>query len=236
MAGQFVWKIRAVFESVSSALLAALIGTAFLYLLWRNWTEARNRAARRAGFLDDAKTLFEGGLKSVKPDGFPRISGTYRGLTFDLQAVPDTLNIRKLPALWLLVSLPERLPLPGTFDMMMRPRGVEIFSKHADLPVQIAPDPMFPHDCAIRTDNPAALPDREVLARHLGLFDDPLAKELVISPKGVRIVWLAEEANRGRYLIFRDSEMGLTPFPAGSLKPLLDYLVALHADLSGPTR
>lgn len=223
-------------ESFSAALLAAVTGTAFLYLLWRNWRDARGRAAQRGRFLDEAKALFDGGIKAVKPDGFPRISGHYKGLSFDLQAVPDTLNVRKLPALWLLVSLPEPLPVAGTFDMMMRPRGVEVFSKHGELPVQIVPDPMFPHDCTIRTDNPATLPDREVLARHLAMFDNPLAKELVISPKGVRIVWLAEEANRGRYLIFRDAEMGLVPFPATQLKPLLDYLVALHADLSGPIR
>jgi hypothetical protein len=44
-------------------------------------------------------------------------------------------------------------------------------------------------------------------------------------------VWLAEEAHRGRYLIFRDSEMGQEPFPAAALKPLLDQLLALSEDL-----
>lgn len=214
-------------------LLAALFGTAFAYLLWRSWTAGRVRAALRAAYLDEAKSLFDGGLKAVKPDGFPRLSGTYRGHTFDLQAVPDSLNMRKLPALWLLVSLPEPMPVTATFDMMLRPLGIEPFSKHAELPVQIAPDPMFPEDCAIRTDDPAGLPDRALLQRHLGFFADPLAKELLISPKGLRVVWLAEEADRSRYLIFRDGELGLTPFPARKLKPLLDYLLALRADLTG---
>jgi len=44
-------------------------------------------------------------------------------------------------------------------------------------------------------------------------------------------VWLAEEANRGRYLLFRDSEMGLSPFPAAQVRPLLDYLIELREDL-----
>ncbi len=171
----------------------------------------------------------------MKPDGFPRISGTYCGHTFDLQAVPDALNIRKLPALWLLVTLPEPLPLTGTFDLMMRPRGVEPFSKFASLPVQITPDAAFPHDCAIRTDAPEALPPLEVLRRQAGIFQDQRAKELVISPKGVRVVWLAEEAHRGKYLIFRDSEMGLTPFPAQDVKPLMDYLIALKTDILSKT-
>lgn len=219
------------FDNFSIILLAALIGTALLYLLYRNWQESRARSGRRAGFLDEAQAVFDGGLKAIRPDGFPRISGTYRNHTFDLQAVPDTLNVRKLPALWLLVTLAEPTPVRATFDLMMRPRGVELFSKHAGLPVQIAPDPMFPHDCAIRTDDAHYLPPRDVLARHLGFFDDQRAKELVISPQGLRVVWLVEEANRGRYLIFRDAEMGVTPLATATLKPLLDYLIALKTDL-----
>lgn len=213
------------------ALLAALAGTGFLYALWRNAGQSKARGARRAAFLDDVQTLFSHGLKKLNPDGFPRISGDYQGVTFDIQAVPDALNIRKLPTLWLLVSLPEPLPLRATFDLMMRPRGVEMFSRHADLPIQMEPDAAFPHDCTIRTDHPAGLPPRELLLKHLSMLEDPRAKELLISPKGLRIVWLAEEANRGRYLIFRDSEMGLDPFPAADMKPLLDDLLALRADI-----
>lgn len=222
------------FDNFAMILFAALAGTAFLYLLVRTWVEGRSRSALRAAFLDDAQGLFDGGLRAIRPDGFPRISGTYHGHTFDLQAVPDTLNIRKLPTLWLLVTLPEPMPVGATFDMMMRPRGVEMFSKHAALPVQLQPDPLFPHDCSIRTDAPSALPSRDVLARHIGFFDDARAKELVISPQGCRVVWLAEEAHRGRYLIFRDIEMGLTPFAAKDLQPILDYLIALKADLASP--
>ena len=35
------------------ALLAAVLGTAFLYFLWRNTQETRARATRRAAFLDE---------------------------------------------------------------------------------------------------------------------------------------------------------------------------------------
>lgn len=213
------------------ALLGALAGTAFLYTLYRHAQDSRARSARRAAFLDEVQTLFSGGLKVITPDGFPRISGSYQGLTFDIQAVPDTLNVRKLPTLWVLVSLAEPMPVRGTLDIMMRPRGVEYFSRHAALPVQMEPDPGLPHDCTVRTDAPDALPPRDILLKHAGILEDPLAKELVISPKGLRLVWLAEEAHRGRYLIFRDSEMGLAPFPASALKPLLDHLARLRQDL-----
>ncbi|PZF76772.1 hypothetical protein DK847_09875 [Aestuariivirga litoralis] len=213
------------------ALAAAIAGTGFLYALTASIRDGRVRASRRAAFLDDVQCLFTGGLKKLQPDGFPRISGTYRGATFDIQLVPDTLNFRKLPSLWLLVSLPEPMPVKATFDLMMRPRGVEVFSRHAALPVQMAPDPAFPHDCTVRTDAPQLLPPRQLLLKHAAILDDPRAKELVISPKGLRIVWLTEEASRGSYLLFRDSEMGLQPFPAAAAKPLLDYLLDLRDDL-----
>lgn len=213
------------------ALLAAIAGTGFLYTLTRNIRDNRQRAASRAAFLDEVQTLFTGGLKKLNPDGFPRISGTYRGLTFDIQLVPDTLNFRKLPSLWLLVSLPEPMPVRATFDLMMRPRGVEMFSKFKELPVQMATDPAFPHDCAIRTDAPELLPPRQLLLKHTAILEDPLAKELLISPRGLRIVWLAEEANRSSYLLFRDSEMGRLPYPAVRARPLLDCLIDLREDL-----
>jgi hypothetical protein len=131
-----------------------------------------------------------------------------------------------------LVSLAEPMPAAGTLSIMMRPRGVEYFSRHSSLPVQMAPDPGLPHDCSVRTDAPEALPPQSLLQQHAAILQQPLTKELVISPKGLRLVWLAEEAHRGRYLIFRDSEMGLTPFPAAALRPLLDHLIALARDLN----
>lgn len=220
-----------VFNNLPMALLAALAGTAFLYTLYRHRQDARRRASRRAAFLDGAKTLLSGGVKVITPDGFPRISGSYEGLTFDIQAVPDTLNVRKLPTLWVLVSLVESMPVRATLDIMMRPRGVEYFSRHASLPVQLEPDPGLPEDCTVRTDAPDSLPPRGVILKHARVLEEPHAKELVISPRGLRLVWLAEEAHRGRYLLFRDAELGLEPFPAATLKPLLDHLIALRTDL-----
>ena len=72
--------------------------------------------------------------------------------------VPDTLTFRKLPALWLLVTLPEPLPLRATLDMLMRPMGTEPFTNHSKLPQQIATPAGFPPDCVIRTDDPQGCP------------------------------------------------------------------------------
>ncbi len=192
---------------------------------------SRTRRKSRQGYFADCARLFAAPRLAAAPGGFPRLNGRYRGHIFDLQAVPDTLTFRKLPALWVLVTLPVPLPLRATLDFMVRSTGIEPFSNYHNLHDQIAAPPGFPEDCRLRTDDAQALPPQSLLVPHASIFDDPRVKELVLSPKGLRITFLAEEANRGRYLIFRDAELGTEPLPSRALVAHLDALLALHADI-----
>ena len=84
--------------------------------------------------------------------------------------------------------------------------------------------------CALfgqREDEPAA----ELMARFARLFDNPRMKELVVSPKGLRIVLLAEEGDRTAYLLYRDAELGRKPLPAATLEPMMETLCELHSAL-----
>lgn len=193
--------------------------------------QSAKRRRWRAAYLDAVAPLFENQITALAATGFARLSGHYQGVQFDLQAVPDTLSYRKLPALWLLVTLTERMPTGATLDVMLRPTGVESFSNFRDLAVQIDTPHGFPADCALRCDDPAGIPAADLIVSHLARLDQDQLKELVIAPKGLRIVWLAEEANRTRYLAFRDAEMGCSPLPAARLEPLLAALIALRDDL-----
>ena len=202
-----------------------------LWLGYRLIGESRARNASRARYFDAVKPLFDGGEARIQPTGFPRMTGRRAGLAFDLQAVPDTLTFRKLPALWVLVTLPEPMPLNATLDLMARPSGNEPFTKFATLPQSLPTPPDLPKDLAIRSDDATRIPPPDLIAAHADLFADPRVKELVLSPKGLRIVILAEEADRGRFLIFREAEMGRTPLPPARLEPLLDRLAALRQDV-----
>jgi hypothetical protein len=202
-----------------------------IWLTVRLIRESRLRAETRASFFDAVKSLFEGSETRIQPTGFPRMTGRRDGLAFDLQVVPDTLTFRKLPALWVLVTLPEPMPLAATLDLMARPSGNEPFTRFADLPQSLPTPPVLPKDIAIRSDDAARIPPADLIARHADLFTDPRVKELVLSPKGLRIVILAEEADRGRYLIFREAEMGRTPLPPARLEPLLDRLATIRKDV-----
>lgn len=211
-------------------LLIAL-GVLGLWLGFRLVRESRLRTQSRAAYFDRVKPLFDGGETRLEPTGFPRMTGRRAGLAFDLQAIPDTLTFRKLPALWVLVTLPEPLPLEATIDLMARPSGNEPFTRFTTLPQSLPTPPGLPQEIAVRTDDAARVPPADLIARHADLFTDPRVKELVLSPKGLRIVLLAEEADRGRFLIFREAEMGRMPLSPERLKPLLDRLSGIRQDL-----
>lgn len=217
---------RALLFLIATALLLGLAR-----LIWESLGAANARRAARAGYFDRAIAGLTLVRRRIEPTGFPRIACRHNNLSYDLQVVPDTLTFRKLPALWVLVTQTEPLPLQATLDLMMRPRLLETFSQFRDLPHEIAVPSGLPADCALRCDDPAHLPTEGLLARHAGVFADPRVKELILSPKGLRLVFLAEEAERTRYLLFRDAEMGGQPLAPQRLEPMLAALERLREDV-----
>lgn len=218
-------------ERIGLGIVAIGMGVVLVVMAVQVWQAARARARQRAAYFDHCATVLTDARIGTGTADFPRLGGTWRGQAVDVQAATDTLTFRKLPALWVLLTLPGPLPVRATLDLMIRPTGVEPFSHFHTLPDQITPPPGFPPDCAVRTDNPEGLLPDAVLRPHLAIFADERIKELVISPKGVRISFLAEEADRGRYLIFRDAEFGREQLTADRITPLLDALIALRADI-----
>lgn len=190
------------------------------------------RARDRASIFDDIAPLFDQPLLTQEPDGFARLSGRLNGQRFHLRVMQDTLTMRKLPALWLLTTLAEPQPLTATTDILLRPSGAEPFSPFMRLPVTIAPPPGLPADAGVRSDGKGILPDPTILAPHLAILHEAPAKELLMTPSGLRIAWLTEEADRTRYLLFRDAELGRRPLPAALALRLTAALSALAADMA----
>ncbi len=209
--------------------LGLAVAALCLWLGLRLLRETRARTSAREGYFAAIKPLFDDGETRVQPTGFPRMTGTRSGLSYDLQAIPDTLTFRKLPALWVLVTLPGPLPLQATVSLMARPSGNEPFSRFSTMPQSLPTPTGLPPHVAIRTDDAARVTVADLIARHADLFNDPQVKELVLSPKGLRIVILAEEADRGRFLIFREAEMGMTALAPARLAPILDRIQDLRA-------
>jgi hypothetical protein len=163
--------------------------------------------------------------------GYPQLVGFYADMPVRIFAVVDTLAVRKLPMLWLLVTIPEPVPVGATLDLMMRPAGPTTFSNFDFLPSVIKTPLGFPMDAVIRTDDPDRMPPGFLIEPYLDVFDDPRAKELLISPKGVRLVWQIAQADRARYGVFRQAEFGDVVLQPERVRGLLDRLVALRQSI-----
>jgi hypothetical protein len=214
--------------------LAALgLALGFIATARRLWREAARGRVNRAAYLSPLLPLLADPRMRLEPSGFPRLSGRFVGRAVDVQAVPDALAFRKLPALWLLVTLTEPQPLAGETRIMVRPSGLEPFSTFARLPAETAPPPGFPPHCVVRTTARDHLPPAYIMAALAPLLEDPALKEIVLSPAGLRLVRLAEEAPKGAYLLFRESDLGRSPVSAAVVQPMLDTLHELAQELAG---
>lgn len=216
---------------METGILALILGGGLVILALRLFHATRARRAEREGYFARIAPLMTELRQAVMPTGFARISGQIGGHLTDLKLIPDTLTWRKLPVLWLLVTQPGALPVAQRITLMARPRGIEPFSDFDRLPHQTILPQDFPYDASLRSETPLSPDDAALLARHLHLFDDPRIKELIIAPEGLRLTWFADEAERSRYLLFREAEMGRVPLAPEALAPLLDALSALRADI-----
>jgi hypothetical protein len=196
---------------------------------------AKNRRAREravAALFSEARTLITDAREETRQAAsYPRLIGTWQGLPVQLTPVIDTLAVRRLPALWLQVTLQSPLPVEAHFDMMMRPAGPTTFSNFDLLRHGIGLPMGFPEHAALRTDDPTRVLDPSVIRPHLALFAIPQAKELLITQNGIRVVWLVAEADRARYGVLRQAEFGDAVMSAQDLEAILTTLVAIRVDI-----
>ncbi|RWP75319.1 MAG: hypothetical protein EOR10_19950 [Mesorhizobium sp.] len=179
----------------------------------------------------------EASVRTVIPDaanvsdgtaGVVTWAGSWNGRRVQVRTIIDTLATRKLPTRWLSVSITERVAVPGTFDMMMRPGSPTTFSNFDHLDHTLPKAAGFPAEAVLRTDRKGVRFPLDTIADHLAMFADGRAKELLITPNGVRIVWLMAEAERARYGVFRQAEFGDVRFDPVLIERLLKSASALR--------
>ena len=192
----------------------AAICAVFAAALWLIYRRDRSRKkASRAAYFDDCRSLLED--CRVAQDGieFPILDGRYRGHRIRLEPVVDHMAVRKLPSLWLKVSLFGELPIAGTIDFLMRPQNTEFYSPSAGLPISLRMPPAWPQHALLRTDIEDRSIPVEMLTPHMQMFDDEKTKELVVTPRGVRIVYQASQGERAYYMVLRQPEFGEAETP-----------------------
>ncbi|TGQ34329.1 hypothetical protein EN859_025195 [Mesorhizobium sp. M00.F.Ca.ET.216.01.1.1] len=186
---------------------------------------AADEASVRA-VITDAANISDGAA------GVVTWAGSWNGRRVQVRTIVDTLATRKLPARWVSVSITEKVAVPGTFDMMMRPGSPTTFSNFDHLDHTLPKAPGIPAEAVLRTDRKGVLFPQDVIANHLDIFTEGRAKELLITPNGVRVVWLLAEAERARYGVFRQAEFGGVRLDPVLIERLLAFASALRDAIS----
>lgn len=219
---------------IATTLTAAAMAAALVHLYRR---DQRRGAARRARAFDDCRGVLDDAELAYEPGDYPMLRGRRSGHAVELKLISENVNIRKLPALWLLVTVRRRLPVGCVFDMLLRPQNTEFYSPHGRLEHRLPTPDGWPENASLRCDRPLAgrgLVGR--LAPHVGFFnDDPRAKELLVGPGGVRLVYLVDEATRSRYLTLRQAVYERDTVARGLVETLVGNALALAADLAEET-
>lgn len=91
-------------------LAFVLIAAGGGWLFWRHRLAQKRLAAVRCRFFDDCLPAFENPKLTQQGIEFPRLVGRHRGLEVQLTPVIDTLSVRKLPSLWVLVTIVAPTP------------------------------------------------------------------------------------------------------------------------------
>ncbi|WP_188131431.1 hypothetical protein [Mesorhizobium sp. NFR06] len=215
---------------LTSVLLAGAIALGVVaHIAWlARASRNRARAALAADTASVRTVLADAADISDGTAGVVTFAGSWNGQRVQLRTIVDTLATRKLPTRWLSVSITEPVAVPGTFDMMMRPNSATTFSNFDHLAHTLPKVLGFPAEAVLRTDRKGVAFPQDLIASHTDIFAESRAKELLITPKGVRIVWLLAEAERARYGVFRQAAFGDTRIDPALIERLLEVASRLR--------
>lgn len=203
-----------------------LLAIAGLWLLHRR--ERRSIKLQRGAFFDDCLDLFSDAHLAQDDVDYPVLQGRYGDHRVRLEPVVDHVVIRKLPSLWLLVTVFGELPIKGTVDFLVRPQNTEFYSPSAGLPESLPIPPGWPQHAHLRTDMSGRSAPVELLTPHMVIFDDPRTKELAVTPRGVRIVYQVGQAERAYYLVLRQARFSELRVDRELARRLLDRAIAVY--------
>jgi hypothetical protein len=209
-------------------VLAAILG-------YRYAADRRRSHADRAQLFVDCLTMFDTVHVTCRRTGYPVLAGQHRGLAVTIEPLIDHLSVRKLPQLWAVVTLRAALPWTAVVSVVARPQNTEFYSPWGSLPHTLPQCFGWPSGVHARTNDPDGTPPRDVLDRGMALFDDQRLKELLITPRGLRLVYQIAQADRGRYVLLRQAAFPGARLPASTAQWLLDAIEALYHELREPS-
>jgi hypothetical protein len=214
----------------TALFVAALLVLPALYV-----RDSVREKRRRGEWFADVLPLLDSYRVTQAGQGWPILTGRYHGAEVRLEPVLDDLAWRKLPSLWLKATVLTPNIARGTLGLLVRARGGEFYSPTAEMAHRLPLPKTFPSDALLCSDCVSTAPVAAVEGQ-IGAFDDPRTKELVITPKGVRLVYQAAQGERADYLVLRQARFAQAKGDAAMIRSLLDRAIAIAAAVDAPAR
>jgi hypothetical protein len=198
-----------------------LVAGAVLLALVQVHHVARVRTDRGRLFEDCSDVLDSVG---VTPRGlnFPLLEGRRGGHPVRLEPVVDTLSMRTLPVLWLVVTVGGPRVATGRLSVLARACGTEFYARHDEAGDTLVMGPTWPGELAVRADSPdAARRQPDLLEAIRRLMTDERIKQVVVGPESARVVWRCATADSGTYRVTRRVDLTRARVDAPALATLL---------------
>ncbi len=186
----------------AAGVAASLAGLAGAW--WWQRRAQRGFAARRAAIFDDCLGCFDAADVVHPGSDYPLLRGETGGRRVLLQPMLDHVGYRKVPSLWLVMTVDQALPVDGSVDILFRPANIEFYSGIDTLPERIHLPADWPEHHMARVGPPGWAPPLATLRSALDeAGDSPDLKELVLSPRGLRLVVRVCDVERSHYMVLR---------------------------------
>lgn len=201
-------------------------------LCWIGLRDRRILRARRRNLLDDCARLFDRYALTYGGDDFPVLSGRSGARNVDVRLISDTMTIRRLPQLWLQVTVLQRLPGVTALAILVRPSGYEFYSLTSGLDHVIETPATFPRELIIRAKDRKMAGFLPKMAPTLArILSDERVKEVAITSNGLRIIRQASEGRRGDYLLLRQAVFDDASVSAADLEQVFGDIDALSESI-----
>ena len=193
--------------------------------------EQRKTMTRRHRLLDEARAVLDAPRFALSADHHPVVSAVLEdGTRVTLDVVTDTMVTRRLPQLWLRVTLQGGIPHAWpAIGVLARPTGSEYYSAVHDLNEWLPP-PMTQVPMLMRG-APEARENRWHALRQgiAGLIADPKLKEAVVTPQIVRVVIQAAEGERSAHLLLRQARFSVETVSQPTIRQALAIAMELRS-------
>jgi hypothetical protein len=200
-------------ETIWVVLTVATAGAVVLRYLHRRHLARvqRDRAAlfeQATDVLDDAR-LVPRGLD------FPLLYGRFEGRDIRVEPVVDTVALRVVPVLRLIVTMREQFPGQSRLSVLSNETGHEFFSGHRQL-VRWR-DPSWPRWASVACAVGGV--DRKLADAAVGLVtEDAEVKQVLVTEQGVRCVVRGAQASSAAYRVTRRADLSEARVTAHDLR------------------